>query len=51
METHHMLEGHEEEHSIGTVTFASAVVQIIFLDVVFALDSSSPQSAWWSTCG
>ena len=39
METHHMLEGHEEEHSIGTVTFASAVVQIIFLDVVFALDS------------
>jgi Integral membrane protein TerC family len=39
METHHMLEGHEEEHSIGTVTFASAVVQIIFLDVVFAPDS------------
>src|SRR5687768_8184692 len=39
METHHMLEGHEEEHSIGTITFASAVVQIIFLDVVFALDS------------
>lgn len=39
METHHMLEGHEEEAGIGTVTFASAVVQIIFLDVVFALDS------------
>jgi predicted tellurium resistance membrane protein TerC len=39
METHHMLEGHEEEASVGTVTFASAVVQIILLDIVFALDS------------
>ena len=39
METHHMLEGHEEEASVGTVTFASAVVQILILDVVFALDS------------
>ena len=39
METHHMLEGHEEEAAIGTVTFASAVVQILVLDVVFALDS------------
>ena len=39
METHHMLEGHEEGAAIGTVTFASAVVQILILDVVFALDS------------
>src|SRR5919112_110743 len=39
METHHMLEGHEEGASIGTITFASAVVQILVLDVVFALDS------------
>ena len=39
METHHMLEGQEGEHGVGTVTFASAVVQIIFLDIVFALDS------------
>ena len=39
METHHMLEGHEEQSGVGTVTFLSAVVQIIFLDVVFALDS------------
>jgi predicted tellurium resistance membrane protein TerC len=39
METHHMLEGHDEEAGIGTVTFAAAVVQIVFLDVVFALDS------------
>ena len=39
METHHMLEGHEEDASVGTVTFASAVVQILVLDVVFALDS------------
>jgi predicted tellurium resistance membrane protein TerC len=39
METHHMLEGHEEGASVGTITFFSAVVQIIILDVVFALDS------------
>jgi predicted tellurium resistance membrane protein TerC len=39
METHHMLEGHAEDAGVGTVTFLSAVVQIIFLDVVFALDS------------
>ena len=39
METHHMLEGHEEDASVGTITFAVAVTQIIFLDVVFALDS------------
>jgi predicted tellurium resistance membrane protein TerC len=39
METHHMLEGHEEGASVGTVTFAAAVTQIIFLDIVFALDS------------
>jgi predicted tellurium resistance membrane protein TerC len=39
METHHMLEGHEEGASIATITFFSAVVQIIILDVVFALDS------------
>ena len=39
METHHMLEGHDEEAGVGTVTFAAAVAQIIFLDVVFALDS------------
>jgi predicted tellurium resistance membrane protein TerC len=38
-ETHQMLEGHEEEHGVGTITFAAAVVQILFLDVVFALDS------------
>jgi len=39
METHHMLEGHEEDASVGTITFAAAVTQIIFLDIVFALDS------------
>jgi predicted tellurium resistance membrane protein TerC len=39
METHHMLEGHEEDAGVGTVTFATAVTQIIILDVVFALDS------------
>ena len=39
METHHMLEGHEEGAAVGTITFFSAVVQILVLDVVFALDS------------
>lgn len=39
METHHMLEGHEEGAGIGTITFGMAVFQIIVLDVVFALDS------------
>ena len=34
-----MLEGHEEDAGIGTITFGVAVTQIIFLDVVFALDS------------
>jgi predicted tellurium resistance membrane protein TerC len=39
VETHHLLEGHEEGAGIGTITFAAAVAQIIVLDVVFALDS------------
>jgi predicted tellurium resistance membrane protein TerC len=39
METHHMLEGHEEGASVGSITFSTAVVQILVLDVVFALDS------------
>ena len=39
METHHMLEGQEQDAQVGTSTFAAAVVQIIILDVVFALDS------------
>ena len=39
METHHMLEGQEEGSQVGTTTFFAAVVQIIILDVVFALDS------------
>jgi predicted tellurium resistance membrane protein TerC len=39
VETHHMLEGHAEGAAVGTITFFSAVVQILMLDVVFALDS------------
>ena len=39
METHHMLEGQEQDSQVGTTTFLAAVVQIIILDVVFALDS------------
>ncbi len=34
-----MLEGHEQEAGIGTLTFGVAVAQIILLDIVFALDS------------
>jgi predicted tellurium resistance membrane protein TerC len=39
METHHMLEGQDQEAGVGTLTFGVAVAQIIVLDVVFALDS------------
>jgi predicted tellurium resistance membrane protein TerC len=39
MESHHMLEGQDQEAGVGTLTFGVAVVQIIVLDVVFALDS------------
>lgn len=41
LEIHHMAEGGEEEEtdSRRTTTFASAVVQIVLLDVVFSLDS------------
>src|SRR3712207_6876306 len=39
METHHMLEGQDQETGVGTTTFGVAVAQIIVLDVVFALDS------------
>ena len=38
METHHMLEGQRRASQVGTTTFFAAVVQIIILDVVFALD-------------
>ena len=34
-----MLEGQEQDAQVGTITFFAAVVQIIILDVVFALDS------------
>jgi predicted tellurium resistance membrane protein TerC len=40
VEIHHKLEGDEEEHGAGgTTTFASAIVQIALLDIVFSLDS------------
>lgn len=40
METHHMLEAHEESHgSAAGASFASVIMQILFLDVVFSLDS------------
>lgn len=50
METHHMLEGYEEEHAVGTATFFSAIVQITILDIVLPSTRSSPRSAWRSTC-
>lgn len=39
-EIHTMMEGEEEGHGGGkTVTFASAIAQIVVLDIVFSLDS------------
>jgi predicted tellurium resistance membrane protein TerC len=39
-EIHHKLEGHEESHSAkGTATFASVLVQIALIDIIFSLDS------------
>lgn len=39
MEIHHQMEG-EEDHSVtGTASFASVIVQIVLLDIVFSLDS------------
>jgi predicted tellurium resistance membrane protein TerC len=43
-EIHHKLEGAEEEHGSGgkkvaQVTFASVLIQILLLDIVFSLDS------------
>ena len=39
MEIHQMAEGEEEGSSVGTISFASAVFQIVLLDIVFSLDS------------
>lgn len=40
MEIHHTVEGHEEEGAARAVaTFGGVVVQIMFLDIVFSLDS------------
>jgi len=40
IETHHMLEAHEGGHGgAGRSSFASVIVQILFLDIVFSLDS------------
>ena len=39
LEIHESLEGDESETSIGTATFASVLVQIALIDMVFSLDS------------
>jgi predicted tellurium resistance membrane protein TerC len=39
MEIHEMTEAHVDQRRPGTTTFASAIVQIVLLDVVFSLDS------------
>lgn len=40
IETHHMLEAHEGGHGgAGSSSFASVIVQILLLDIVFSLDS------------
>jgi predicted tellurium resistance membrane protein TerC len=38
-EIHNTMEGHEDEQSMVQVTFASAITQIVILDLVFSLDS------------
>ncbi len=39
LEMHAMAEGHDETTAGGTSSFASAIVQIVLLDIVFSLDS------------
>ena len=50
METHHMLEGHEEEHSIGTITLLRRSCRSSSSTSSSRSIRSSPRSAWWSTC-
>ena len=38
-EIHNMMEGHEDQQNVVTVTFGAAIVQIVILDLVFSLDS------------
>jgi predicted tellurium resistance membrane protein TerC len=39
-EIHHKLEGHEEHRKVGAApSFASVIAQIMFLDIIFSLDS------------
>jgi len=38
-EIHNTMEGHEDSHSAGQITFTSAIIQIVILDLVFSLDS------------
>ena len=38
-EIHNTMEGHEEQQNVVQVTFASAITQIVILDLVFSLDS------------
>ena len=38
-EIHDKLEGDKEEHNVKAVSFASVIVQILILDIVFSLDS------------
>jgi predicted tellurium resistance membrane protein TerC len=38
-EIHNTMEGHEEKQNVVQVTFTSAIIQIVILDLVFSLDS------------
>ena len=51
METHHMLEGHEEEHSIGTSPSLRRSCRLSSSTSSSRWIRSSPRSAWRSTCG
>jgi predicted tellurium resistance membrane protein TerC len=39
LEIHHMVEGEPADASLGSISYAAAVAQIVALDIVFSLDS------------
>ena len=38
-EIHHKLEGEDDAHGSGVLTFGAVIAQVMLLDVVFSLDS------------
>jgi predicted tellurium resistance membrane protein TerC len=50
METHHMLEGHEEEHASARRRSSRPLCRLRFSILFLPSTRSSPRSAWRSTC-